>query len=63
MAAHAEPAYADGGPWALPVTESITANSLILPLFHDLSVAEQDMVVDVLAGALTVSGPLIETSR
>ena len=63
MAAHAEPAYADGGPWTLPVTERITANSLILPLFHDLSVAEQDMVVEVLAGALTVSGPLVETSR
>jgi dTDP-4-amino-4,6-dideoxygalactose transaminase len=63
MAAHAEPAYADEGPWALPVTERITADSLILPLFHDLSVAEQDLVVDVLAGALAVSGPLIETSR
>ena len=63
MAAHAEPAYADGGPWALPVTERITADSLILPLFHDLSVAEQDLVVDVLAGALTASGPLIEASR
>ncbi len=63
MAAHAEPAYADGGPWTLPVTERITANSLILPLFHDLAVAEQDMVVEVLAGALTVSGPLVETSR
>jgi dTDP-4-amino-4,6-dideoxygalactose transaminase len=63
MAAHAEPAYADEGPWALPVTERITADSIILPLFHDLSVAEQDLVVDVLAGALTVSGSLIETSR
>jgi dTDP-4-amino-4,6-dideoxygalactose transaminase len=63
MAAHAEPAYAEEGPWTLPVTERITANSLILPLFHDLSVAEQDMVVEVLAGALTVSGPLVETSR
>jgi dTDP-4-amino-4,6-dideoxygalactose transaminase len=63
MAAHAEPAYADEGPWALPVTERTAADSLILPLFHDLSVAEQDLVVDVLAGALTVSGPLIETSR
>lgn len=63
MAAHAEPAYAEGGPWTLPVTERITANSLILPLFHDLSVAEQDMVVEVLAGALTVSGPLVETPR
>ena len=43
-------AYADEGPWALPVTERITADSLILPLFHDLSLAEQDMVVDVVDG-------------
>lgn len=57
MAAHSEPAYAHAGPWSLPVTERITANSLILPLFHDLSPAEQDMVIDVLVGALTAAGP------
>jgi dTDP-4-amino-4,6-dideoxygalactose transaminase len=63
MAAHSEPAYANEGPWSLPVTEIITADSLILPLFHDLSLAEQDMVVDVLAGALTATKPSIEVSR
>jgi len=63
MAAHSEPAYAGEGPWELPVTERITAGSLILPLFHDLSLAEQDMIIDVLAGALTTDGRLIETSR
>jgi perosamine synthetase len=62
MAAHAEPAYADEGPWALPVTERITADSLILPLFHDLSQAEQDMIVDVVTGALTGTGPVIGDS-
>jgi dTDP-4-amino-4,6-dideoxygalactose transaminase len=63
MAAHTEPAYADEGPWALPVTETITADSLILPLYHDLSANEQDRVVDVLARALTGTGPVVETSR
>lgn len=62
MAAHSEPAYAHEGPWSLPVTERITANSLILPLFHDLSLAEQDMVIDVLVGALTAAGRNIEAS-
>jgi dTDP-4-amino-4,6-dideoxygalactose transaminase len=56
MAAHSEPAYADEGPWALPVTARITAESLILPLFHGLSLAEQDMIVDVVTDALTGAG-------
>ena len=63
MAAHSEPAYTHEGPWSLPVTERITADSLILPLFHDLSLAEQDTVIDVLAGALTAAGRHIEASR
>jgi dTDP-4-amino-4,6-dideoxygalactose transaminase len=63
MAAHSEPAYADEGPWALPVTERITANSLILPLFHDLSLAEQDLIVKVVTDALTATGPVTGDSR
>ena len=63
MAAHSEPAYACEGTWALPVTERITADSLILPLYHDLSRAEQDMIVDVVTGALTEAGPVIGDSR
>jgi len=63
MAAHAEPAYAREGRWSLPVTERITADSLILPLFHDLSLAEQDRVIGILTSALTDPGPLIEASR
>jgi perosamine synthetase len=55
MAAHLEPAYAHGAgsppalaPRALPVTERLTRHSLILPLYHELSEADQDHVVDTL---------------
>jgi dTDP-4-amino-4,6-dideoxygalactose transaminase len=48
MASHLEPAYA-GHPHApLPVTERLTGRTLILPLFHELTEAEQDQVVDAL---------------
>jgi perosamine synthetase len=48
MAAHLEPAYA-GHPHApLPVTERLTRRSLILPLHHELTDADQERVVDVL---------------
>lgn len=48
MAAHLEPAYA-GHPHApLPVTERISRDSLILPLFHTMTEAQQDRVVAVL---------------
>ncbi|MCW2944278.1 MAG: NAD-dependent epimerase/dehydratase [Actinoallomurus sp.] len=50
MAAHLEPAYA-GTPADLPVTERLTRGSLILPLFHDMTDAEQDRVVSVIAEA------------
>jgi len=51
MASHLEPAYA-GHPHAdLPVTEQLTTQSLILPLFHDLTASEQDRVVAVLREA------------
>jgi perosamine synthetase len=51
MAAHTEPAYADAVHPALPVTERATRDSLILPLFHDLTEAEQDHVVAVIDAA------------
>ncbi len=55
MAAHLEPAYA-GHPHApLPVTESLTANSIILPLFHEMTESEHDRVVDALTAALVVT--------
>ena len=51
MAAHLEPAYAGFSHGPLPVTERLTARTLILPLFHDLSEAEQDIVVSVITAA------------
>ncbi|MDT7843025.1 DegT/DnrJ/EryC1/StrS family aminotransferase [Streptomyces justiciae] len=48
MAAHLEPAYADHPHAPLPVTERITRDSLILPLFHTMTEAQQDRVVATL---------------
>jgi perosamine synthetase len=48
MAAHLEPAYAGHQNGPLLVTERLTARSLILPLFHDMTESEQDAVVAVL---------------
>jgi perosamine synthetase len=47
MAAHLEPAYHDHPRAMLPVTERLTARSLILPLFHDMTEEEQELVVSV----------------
>ena len=58
MAAHLEPAYADAKP-SLPVTEQLTMHSLILPLFHQMTQAQQDHVVSVVTSALTNSMPAI----
>ncbi|MER6565475.1 DegT/DnrJ/EryC1/StrS family aminotransferase [Streptomyces sp. NPDC001093] len=48
MAAHLEPAYASHPCAPLPVTERITRDSLILPLFHTMTEAQQDRVVTAL---------------
>jgi len=59
MAAHCEPAYAGHSHTSLPVTERLTARSLILPLYHQLSTADQDRVIDVLrreARGVSLSG-------
>ena len=48
MAAHLEPAYADVTPGPLPVTERITRDSLILPLHHALTEADQDHITGIL---------------
>ncbi|MFG3599439.1 DegT/DnrJ/EryC1/StrS family aminotransferase [Micromonospora chersina] len=48
MAAHLEPAYADLPAAPLPVTEQLTRDSLILPLHHALTDADQDHIVAVL---------------
>jgi perosamine synthetase len=51
MAAHLEPAYADATA-CLPVTERLTARSLILPLFHEMTQSQQDHVASVVTSAL-----------
>ncbi|MFD2091852.1 DegT/DnrJ/EryC1/StrS family aminotransferase [Blastococcus deserti] len=48
MAAHLELAYADLPRVELPVTERLTRDSLILPLFHQMTEDDQDRVIDVL---------------
>ncbi|MFJ3403642.1 DegT/DnrJ/EryC1/StrS family aminotransferase [Promicromonospora sp. NPDC090134] len=50
MAAHRQPAHADRGRVPLPVTERLTDRTLILPLFHQMTVAELGRVVEVLRG-------------
>lgn len=45
MAAHRQPAYADHPHVDLPVTERLTDNTLILPLFHTMDDADQAAVV------------------
>jgi perosamine synthetase len=47
MAAHLEPAYSDRVVDALPVTERLTRNSVILPLFHAMTTEDQRRVVRV----------------
>jgi perosamine synthetase len=51
MAAHLEGAYRDSRATAMPVTERVTRQSLILPMFHDMTEADQDRVVETLVGA------------
>jgi dTDP-4-amino-4,6-dideoxygalactose transaminase len=51
MAAHRQPAYADHPHVDLPVTERLTDNTLILPLFHTMSEDEQATVVGAIRGA------------
>jgi len=51
MAAHLEPAYEGCAHRPLPISERLTARTLILPLFHELTEAEQDSIVSVVAAA------------
>jgi dTDP-4-amino-4,6-dideoxygalactose transaminase len=57
MAAHAEPAYAGQRRPRLPVTERLSSSSLILPLFHEMTEAEQDLVVSVIRAAARRTAP------
>jgi dTDP-4-amino-4,6-dideoxygalactose transaminase len=56
MAAHLEPAYAGHPHGPLPVTEHLATRSLILPLHHELSADEQDLVVNTLGEVLVGGG-------
>ena len=51
MAAHRQPAYAGADHAPLPVTERLTDNTLILPLYHQMTEAEQDRVVAAIRSA------------
>ena len=55
MAAHRQPPYAASGA-ELPVTDRLTDQTLILPLFHQLSESDQGRVIDVLRGDLAGTG-------
>lgn len=55
MAAHLEPAYAGHPHGPLPVTESLTTRSVILPLHHELTEDDQRRITKVLGEALTRS--------
>jgi dTDP-4-amino-4,6-dideoxygalactose transaminase len=59
MAAHLEPAYAGAKPSSLPATERLTARSLILPLFHQMTESQQEHVASVVMSALTGSTPAV----
>lgn len=48
MAAHRQPAYRGVTHGPLPVTERLTDNTLILPVFHQMTAEEQDRVIDAL---------------
>ena len=52
MCAHREPAYADTHrTWALPESEAAQDNCIIIPLYAQLTEAEQDHVIEVLSDA------------
>jgi len=59
MAAHLEPAFAGAGRLRLPVTERLTRDSLILPLFHEMTEEQQDSVAEVIAEAAGMSLPAV----
>lgn len=58
MSAHRQPAYAGMAHAPLPVSERLTDNTLIFPLFHQMTDASQDRVVGAIRAALAT-----ETNR
>ena len=57
MCSHREPAHQEREPWraasSLAVGESVQDQSILLPLFHQLSEAEQDSIVEALRNAVS----------
>jgi dTDP-4-amino-4,6-dideoxygalactose transaminase len=53
--AHCEPAYPPetwrAGPAGLPNSEEVSATSLVLPMYHEMTVEDQDRVVTALGRA------------
>jgi perosamine synthetase len=50
MASHREPPYVDGK-WQLPVTEQVSDETLMIPLYHQMTEAEQERVIRALNAA------------
>jgi perosamine synthetase len=48
MNAHQEAAYAAGGPYHLPASEAARDTAVLLPLFHSMTDADQDYVIEQL---------------
>jgi len=53
MASHREPAYAGHPSIPLPTTEILTDRSLILPMYHLMTTAEQEHVIDCVRRSLS----------
>ncbi len=51
MAAHLEGAFVDQQHAALPVTEELTSNTILLPMYHDMTEDELDQVCEAIAAA------------
>jgi dTDP-4-amino-4,6-dideoxygalactose transaminase len=52
MSAHRQPPYASSvQPGQLPMTDRLTDNTIILPLFHQMSESEQARVIEILVAA------------
>jgi dTDP-4-amino-4,6-dideoxygalactose transaminase len=61
MAAHLEPAYAGEACPPLPVTERLTATSLALPLYHEMTEEQQDHIVSVIHVAAGLRPAVVAT--
>ena len=63
MAAHLESAYAGWPRAPLPATEQLTRDSLILPLFHEMTYGEQDRVISVIRTAAMATSRSCQHAR